>query len=486
MDLRQKSISGIKWNSLLSFITAGLQLLSMFILARLLSPAVFGLIGMTTLVVGFAQTFADMGISNAIIHRQDVVQEDLSSIFWLNILLGVSLFVILCAMNPLLTAFYNEPGLARPLYLSCLVFLIAPFGQLSQALLQKELCFRSLAIIQLMGALLNTSTSIVLALSGKGVYSIIYGQLASTLLQVMLFCYYARSYWRPHCCFSARRVKSYMSFGLYQMGDKVINYFNSNLDYLLIGSLLGVRPLGYYTLAYNLVLKPSQLINPILTKVAFPVFSRMQNDTSKMKNGYLRMLKYVSAINCPIMAGLAATAPFAIQYLGAQWLPSLLLIQILTIVGLLRSLCNPVGALLLAKGRADLGFKWNAGIMVTQLPGLYLGAKLGGSVGVAMAFAVLMVLYTVAAYPVLIRPILEPCLPEYVLSMFPALWKSMVMGAIVWLSGTLLHAVPNSLALCAQIILGAAIYALLMLTLQKDILVELKTLFAPKKQMSLT
>ena len=486
MDLKEETISGVKWNSLSSFITAGLQLLTLLVLARLLPPAVFGLIGMAAFVVGFAQIFSDMGVSNAIIYRQDVVQDDLSSLFWLNVLAGVSLFVVLFAMNPLLTAFYREPGLARPLYLSCLVFLISPFGQLSQALLQKDLCFRSLAIIQLLGALLNSSLSIVFALCGMGVYSIICGQLASTLLQVTLFFYYAGTYWRPRWYFSVRRVKSYVSFGLYQMGEKTMNYFNSNLDFLLIGSLLGATQLGYYTLAYNLVLKPSQLINPILTKIAFPVFSRIQNDTAKLKRGYLRVLNYVSAVNCPIIVGMVATAPIAIHYLGPQWMPSLVLIQILSLVGLLRALCNPVGALLLAKGRADLGFKWNAWITLTQIPGLYLGARLGGTVGVAAAFALLMVVYTVAEYPVLIRPVLKPCLAEYVQSMFPALWKSVVMGAVVWMSGALLQALPKSCALCTQIILGAGIYAGLMLMLQKEIIVELKTLFIPRKQISLT
>jgi len=376
-----------------------LQFVTLAVLAHLLSPSDFGLMGMIMVVIGFAQTFADMGISNAIIHRQDATRNQLSSLYWLNIIAGIMVFFVVCASAPLIVRFYHEPRLHNLLYLTAVIFLITPFGQQFQILLQKKLRFNGLAKIEIATSIVNSVVTIGLAFSGFGVYALIWGQLASTSIRVLLLFSTGWKNWRPSFHFSKGDLKGYLSFGLYQMGEKTISYLNSNFDYLLIGSMLGAKPLGYYTLAYNLIIRPSSLINPVITKVAFPVFSRMQNETDRLKRGYLKVLQLLSTVNFPMMAGLAVVVPIAVPMIfGDQWLPSIILIQILTIVGLLRSIGNPVGSLLLSKGRADLGFKWNLALAITQIPGLYLGAKLGGTVGVAIAFAALQCFYAIFNY----------------------------------------------------------------------------------------
>lgn len=266
------------------------------------------------------------------------------------------------------------------------------------------------------------------------------------------------------------------------MGEKTANYIISNLDYLLIGSLFGAKSLGYYTLAYNLILKPSTMINPIITKVAFPVFSKVQNDIDRLRRGYLKVLQLLSSVNFPMMAGLAVVAPVAVPIIfGEQWLPSVILIQILTIVGLLRSTGNPVGSLLLAKGRADLGFKWSVAVMIIQIPGLYLGAKFGGMVGVAVAFSILTGIYTIFNYLILIRILLGPCLREYVSSMWPSLWISVVMGGAVLCIGIGLENLPQQLLLITQILCGAAIYLGMIIYSQRMFVFEVKEMVWPGK-----
>ena len=452
-----------------------LQFVTLAVLARLLSPSDFGLMGMIMVVIGFARLFADMGISNAIIYRQDATRAELSSLYWLNILAGIMVFFIVCGACPLITAFYHEPRLSNLIYLSSLIFLITPFGQQFQILLQKELKFDQLAKIEIIGSFANSAAAITLAILGMGVFSLIWGQLAGTSLRVLLLSCWGWKNWRPRVHFSTQDLKGYISFGLYQMGEKAVNYFNSNLDYILIGSLLGAKALGYYTLAYNLILRPSSTINPIITRVAFPVFSRVQNNTEKLKRGYLKVLQLLSTVNFPMMAGLAVVAPLAVPIIfGEQWLPSVILIQILTIVGLLRSIGNPVGSLLLAKGRADLGFKWNVAVMITQIPLLYLGLKLGGTVGVAVAFAVLQSVYRIFSYPILIRTLLGPCLRQYVSSMWPALWMSATMGGVVLCIGVVLQNSPQQFLLIMQILCGVVVYLGLMMYSQKMFVFEIK------------
>jgi len=452
-----------------------LQFITLAVLARLLSPSDFGLMGMIMVVIGFAQLFADMGISNAIIYRQDTTKNQLSSLYWLNILAGIIVFFIVCASIPLIVGFYHEPRLHNLIYLTAVIFLITPFGQQFQILLEKELKFNRLAKIKIVASIVNSITVISMAFLGFGVYSLIWGQLAGTSARVLMLLSIGWRNWRPGIHFSRRDLRGYLSFGLYQMGERSINYLNSNLDYLLIGSMLGAKSLGYYTLAYNLIIRPSSIINPVITKVAFPVFSRVQNETAKIKREYLKVLQLLSTVNFPMMAGLAVVAPIAVTMIfGEQWLPSIILIQILTTVGLLRSTGNPVGSLAMAKGRADLGFKWNLALTITQIPGLYLGAKLGGTIGVAIAFAILMCIYSIFNYLILIRTLLGSCLREYIQSMWPSLWISGVMAIAVFFSGIFLQCMPDLPLLIIQIMCGAAVYLGLMIYGQKMLVVEIR------------
>lgn len=482
MSLRADAISGVKWSGVSMGVVTTLQFVTLAILARLLSPSDFGLMGMVMVVIGFARLFADMGISGAIIHRQDATREQLSSLYWLNIIAGTAVFFIVCAFIPLIAAFYHEPRLSNLMYLAALVFLITPFGQQFQILMQKELQFNHLAKIDIIRSLTNSMVVIILAFRGMGVFSLVWGQLAGASLQVLLFSYWGWRHWRPHWHFSRRDLKGYISFGLYRTGGMAANYITSNLDYLLIGSILGAKSLGYYTLAYNLILKPSSRINPIITKVAFPVFSKVQNDLYRLKRGYLKVLQLLSSVNFPIMVGLAVVAPVAVPVIfGEQWLPSVILIQILTIVGLLRSTDNPVGSLLLARGRADMSLKWNVAVMFVQIPGLYVGAKLGGTVGVAIAFAILMGIYAIFNYLILIRTLLGPCLYEYVSSMWPSLRMSAVMGGAVLCIGIFLQDLPQQPLLITQILSGVAIYVGLIIYKQKKLVSEVKEMVWPGK-----
>jgi lipopolysaccharide exporter len=477
MTLKRQAVSGVKWTAISMGTVTALQFVTTAVLARLLSPSDFGLMGMMMVVIGFAQAFSDMGISNAIIHRQEATRDQLSSLYWLNIIAGAVIFCGVCLGTPLVVGFYREPRLDNLLYLAALTFLITPFGQQFQILFQKELQFNRLAKIEIANSVIYSGVAVALAFSGFGVFALIWSVLASTTAKAVLLCGAGWHDWRPGFHFARQDLNGYLSFGIYQMGERTINYLNSNLDYLLIGSMLGAKELGYYTLAYNLIIKPSTIINPVITRVAFPVFSKVQDQTERLKRGYLKVLQLLATVNFPMMSGLAVVAPVAVPVVfGEQWLPSIILIQILTIVGLLRSTGNPVGSLLLAKGRADLGFKWNLGLTVTQIPGLYLGAKTGGAVGVAVAFSILQAVYSIFNYIVLIRTIIGPCLGEYVATMSPALGMSGLMAVAVFFIAGLLRTTPAPIILIIQVLTGAVLFLGLMRCSQKTLLNEMKSL----------
>jgi lipopolysaccharide exporter len=473
MSLRGQAISSVKWNGIATAITVLLQFSTLIVLSRLLNPADFGLIGMLVVVTGLAQLFMDMGVSNAIIHRQDATRNQLASLYWLNLFAGLAVFLLVFASTPLVIMLYHEPRLATLLYLASLNFLIIPVGQQFNALLQRDLRFGTLARIEILSASANTATALVFACTGAGALSVVFGQLARAICQAGMLCWLGFRCWKPSLHFSARDLDGYVGFGFYQMGEKFVNYMTLNVDYLLIGSLLGAQPLGYYSLAFNLTSKPVSLANPVVTRVAFPLFAKVQQDPERLKKAYLKVLEILSSVNFPVMIGLIALAPAVIPLLfGYQWEPSIFLTQILAIVSLLRSTGNPVGALMLSQGRADMGFWWNLMVVAIQVPGLYLGLRLGGIVGVAVAFALLQGVYKVFGYRLVIRRLLASCLREYLSAMWPVFWKSVAAGSAMYVTGALLHGYHGIITLMAQVFSGLVVYLLLVFFRQRYLLTE--------------
>lgn len=260
------------------------------------------------------------------------------------------------------------------------------------------------------------------------------------------------------------------------MGEKSINYFNSRLDQLVIGAFVGVQALGYYNLAFSLVIQPIAKINPIITRVAFPIFAKIQNDNEQLKKGYLLTLKIISFINFPILCGLAVIAPLLIPLVfGEQWENSIVIVQILSFVALLRSQGNPIGSLLLAKGRADLGFKWNAFLMISQTIGIVIGLKMAGVLGVAWALLILQVFYMVLNYLFLVRPLINSSIKEYIFSLLPAFIFSIIMALGVYTIPLFIQ-LSELNTLLIQVVLGGVIYTLLNLFFNKKQLEIIKQL----------
>lgn len=471
--LKAQAAAGVKWTAASSAITISLQALQLTVLARLLSPEEFGLMAMVMVVVGFVQAYADAGISAAIIHRQDVTSEQLSSLYWLNILSGVLAFGIAWLITPLVVLFYREPRLVPLLHMTALTFLIVPFGKQFEILLQKEMRFNWLSKLQIVAIAVGVTTAISLAMLGQGVWALVWGLLSQEAVRTVLLVLVGRRRHRPTFHFARRDLDGYLSFGLYQMGERSINFLAQRTDQLLLGSLLGAQALGYYNFALNLAIQPISKINPIVTRVAFPLFAQVQDDTRRLRQGYLKIVSLLTAVNAPILVGLAAVAPRAVPLIfGEKWIDAVDLVQILACVALLRSIGNPIGSLLLAKGRAGLGFTWNTVLFSVSIPAIYLGAKLGDARGVALALAGLQLALQVPAYVYLVYPLTgKEGVMLYVQAVLRPVARALLMGAGVLLAGTVISQVW--VAMVVQVSVGIGLYMILLWLFDRGQLTEL-------------
>jgi lipopolysaccharide exporter len=443
------------------------------LLARLLSPSDFGMVAIVMVVLGFAQTYLDMGISNAIIQRQHTSKEQLSSLYWLNIFAGWIIFGITVAVTPLIVILYREPYLFTILPVAAIMFLIGPPGAQFSLLLQKGLFFRTLAVVEIAATLSGALIAIGGAVLNLGSLALVLGQLFGGAISSLILVIIGWRAWRPMLRFRREDIRGYLGFGLYQMGERTLNFLSSSVDQLVIGIMLGPVALGYYRLAWSLIIQPVSRINPILNRVAFPLFVQVQHQNERLKHGYFSLLHVLSSINAPLLFGCAATAPILIPVIyGPQWASSIVLVQILAGVGFLRSIINPIGTLQLAKGRADMGFFSNLGVGIVQMIGVPFGLYFGGLIGIPVFLLFVLVAYYVATYWFMVRSLLGPCLRPFLRNTLSPVLSASVMAITVSILPRFLTAVPPIVLFC-QVVVGAIVYLLLTILLRPALIVEL-------------
>ena len=442
MSLKKQALRGVKWTSASSIIVAVIQLVQLSILAHYLEASDFGLMAIVAMIIGFSSLFLGLGVSASIIHKQDITHVQLSSLYWLNVISGLVLFAIVYAIAPLVAAFYHETELTPITRILAVNFVISSVSSQYGLLLQKALKFNVIAKIGIVSVLAGFVTAVSLVVQGYGVYTLVYASLMSALVAAAMNIYIGMKTHRLSLVFEYKEITSMISFGMFQMGERGINYFNSQFDVLLIGKLLGVEALGIYTVAKNLAMRPAQIINPIVTKVTFPVMAKAEGDTVQFKNIYLKTINYLSSINFPIYILMAILAePIILILFGERWHDSIIILQILSIYGAIRSTGNPIGSLQLAKGRADLGFYWNLGLLFFIPLFIYVGSH-WDIVGISYSLLGLMVFLVLPNWYFMVQPLCGAGFKEYFRQILKPLIFA-VIGGLFAHGGSLLLGIEN-------------------------------------------
>lgn len=424
MSLKNSATSGIKWSSVSQVGRQFMQIITTAILARLLSPSDFGLVGMATIIIGFIGLFQDLGTSSAIIQRKELSNTLFNSIFWLNLAFGVLSMAILWLFAPVAASFYHEPRVTSVLRVLSLNFLLSSISISQKALLEKNLAFNTLAKIEISAVIAASFLGIGLAVMGFGVWSLVSQTL--TLVTVTTVLLWLATRWKPKIMFDWSEVREISSYSLHLTGFSIFNYFSRNADYLLIGRFLGSQDLGYYTLAYRLMLYPLQNISAVIGRVMFPVFSQIQNNDARFRAAYLRVVGTIALISFPMMVGLWKLAkPFALTFFGAQWQPVILLLMILSPVGILQSVITTIGIIYQVKGRTDWLFRWGIISGTLVVIAFVIGLQ-WGIIGVASAYTIATL---ILAYPNFAIPFRLIHLP--VRDLGAVLWRPLVASLIM-------------------------------------------------------
>ena len=460
MSLRGQAVSGVKWLGSSTGITAVLAMGQMVVMSHLLEPRDLGLLAMVWAVLGFAQALADMGLGNAIVQRRDLPVEVMSTIYWTTLGVGVALALLSFGAAPWIAGYYREPEMTPMVRWAGVSFVVVALGQPYRFLAQRELRFPLMAKADAGAAVVQFALATALAVAGAGPYSLLFGGMAGHLWRLLLLGGGQWRHWLPGLRWQAADLRDIWSFGALQMADRITNYFWSNIDYVLIGRYYGAGPLGLYRQAYETVVRPLETVNPVVNAVAFPLYARKQDDDAALRRGFLEVLDLLATLVFPLLAGLAAVAPEAIRTLyGEKWAGAVPLLYILAPLGILRSLLNPVVAVLLAKGMAGRVLLLNLSLAVVTPAAIWAALPLGLE-RVAVAETLSLAAVIVVSWPWLYARTFGLRAGEYLRTLARPALLSAVMAAVVWLTARGMEGwgLATGARLGILVVLGAGIY----------------------------
>lgn len=475
MGLTQRTIKGVLWSYASFFGGRVATLLSTAILARLLIPEDFGLIAFAVIFVTLIEAARGFGINDALIYTSDHVDEAADTAFIINVALGILQFVVAYVLAPLLTHLFDDPRIVDVMRVISLVFIINGLGQTHDALLQKELEFKRRFLPELLATAIKGISSIVLALTGFGVWSLVYGQVIGAAARTIAKWWVLR--WRPRFHFYAKRARQLWSYGIHVLMFQILAIALEQADQMLIGTMIGQVQLGYYAIGARIPEMVIANFSLVLTQVLFPAYTKMKNDLPQLRASFLATTKFTAFVTVPAGIGLFSVShELVLVVYGDQWQESVILLQVLALLGVVATLPWSAGDVLKAIGRPDISTKLLLIEALYTFPLIYLfvsGSRLAVMASlanlIALCIAVVVRLYVVGRF-------LNISAAQFLV----VFRGSFVAGAIMFaaISGWRLLLVDMSmiLILLTTIPLGALVYIAVLWFLEKEALLQARSM----------
>lgn len=455
--IKTQTIKGTIWSSIERFSVQAIQFIVMIFMARILTPSDYGIVGMITIFIAVSQSLVDSGFSQALIRKQDRSSRDNSTVFYFNIIIGFTLYIILYFCASPIAMFYKEPVLIPITRIVAISIPLNSFAVVQRALLTIKIDFKTQAKASLIAAIISGGLGLYLAYSGWGVWSLVWVQVSSTFINVVFLWFLAN--WKPTLQYSWESFHELFSFGSKLLVAGLIDTIYRNLYLIVIGKIFKASDLGYYTRAQNFSNFASSNITGIFQRVTYPVLCSIQDNDELLKLTYRKFLKISAFIIFPLMTGMAGISkPMVLSILTEKWnYTAVLLVPIC-----LASMWYPIHAinlnLLQVIGRSDLFLKleiWKkligTAILCLTIPfGLYW--MCWGTLVNSLIALIINTHYT--------GKLLNLGFITQMKDLFPILVLSLIMGAAVWLLVTFVPMAPGA-GLVAGFVVGIISYIFL-------------------------
>ena len=455
--LTRQASRGALWSLTSNITVSAISFVGTAVLARMLEPKDFGLIGMATVVTGFVTLFGNFGLGAALVQKKDVTHEDLSTAFWANCAAGLLLAVVCILVSPLAALFFRENAVQWVLICLAFNFVLSALPSVHSTLIYKRIQMKPLAVIEIGSRIIRVVVMLIAAFCGLRFWSIVIGMIVERIFKVIGF--FILDPWRPTRVFSKQRFQEMFRFGRNILGGGFVGYFNQSMDLIVTGRMLGAGLLGFYQMAYNLPNLVKDYINDSVGAVSFPVFCKVQDDNARLTRGVFRIMAFIALASFPVLAGLAFTArDFILVVYSEKWLPVAVPLQILCFYAALACTNAVIGPLLNAKGRPDLSLKWGLFRLPATIIAILLGVHFGGIVGVAWGVLIVQVISLAMVYQAF--QIIRGDFREYWNAIYPAAAACVMMiGALIIINRIpVFHELSAWLRLMIEFFIGGAVY----------------------------
>ena len=467
-NLKGQTITGVFWSAVERFSLQGVQFVFSIIMARILAPADYGVVALLLVFLQISQIFIDCGFTNSLIQKNDRDDSDYSTVFYFNIVISFLFYIILFICAPYISNFYDLKILSPILRISAITLVINSLCTVHKTRFTIEINFKSQSKISLLAATVSGIVGIILAYNGSGVWSLVYQSIVNSIITTFLYYYFSR--WYPCKRFSLFSFKKLFSFGSNLMLSSLLHRIYYNLYSLVIGKQFSPADLGYFNKAEQLAIFPSNNINSIISRVAFPILSKIQDDNTRLASAYRQYIKYTSLIIFPLMTGLAALADPVIEImLTDKWINAVPLLQILCLDWMFDHICLINANVLYVKGRSDIVLKLE--IIKKSIATLILFLSIPfGIIGICWG----KVLYSlIATYlnTIYTRKFIGLSFTTQMKDIIPILCISLFMASSVLILNNFIN--NNIIHIILGIMLGAFVYICLILIFQRKMVSEL-------------
>jgi teichuronic acid exporter len=466
MDLKQKVLSGLGWSAGGRFLGQLVTWAITIIVMRLLNPGDYGLMAMAGVFITFLALLNELGLGAALIQMQEVDETTLRQTFGILLVINFCLFLILLLIAPLIGSFFNEQRVVPIVRLLSLQFIMMPFAIIPQSLLTREMDFKRLSVVDFVSAIAGSATSLILAVNGLGVWSLVWGSMAIIVCRTIGLNVISPFLHIP--IFSFKGMAQTITFGGYVTITRILWGFYTQADTFIIGKLLGKELLGFYSVGMQIASLPMEKVSGIINQVAFPAFSRIQNDSQKAASHFLKAVRVMSFLAFPVLWGMSCIAPELVAVLlGDKWKLAVLPFQLLSLVIPIRMIGNLMTPAVVGLGRPAIAF-YNTLLGFVVMPLVILIFTHWGLTGVCLAWVIFFPL-------VFLRNLsrVVPVLGTSVSDVVTAMIKPVLAGATMYVTVTALKVLfgndQKSIShLVLLIIIGVIVYAGMIIILHRE------------------
>ena len=479
-NLKQRAVSGTFWYGGSRVAIQALTWAITILVARLLTPGDYGLLGFAMLVGGLADLINEFGVGAAIIQRTDLDNEDFSAIFWFSFTFGALIYLVVWLLAPWIATFFKQPALVLVLRISLLNYFINPLRIIQWNLFTKRVEFKHRSLVEFAANIVGALSTLALAYAGCGVWALVWGILIREIT-LTISCQILRPWW-PQTRFAWSRLQKVLGFGLNISAGRVAWYAYSNADFLIVGRLLGQQLFGVYTMVWQLAMLPVDRIANVVNQVAYPVYAELQNQPERFTRYFLNLVKLVSLVTFSILSGVFLVADIAIPLLLTEkWAPIIAPLKIMAWVGMISSVSILIAPAIIAKGRPDLALKYNFACLAILPTGFVIGSRFG-IMGVCWAWLALQPLMTSILYTIT-RKLIGYEWRELFAAFLPATICAVVILVVVSTVRAASSAIAPRLAqLILLISVGVGSYTVVLFIGFRPLLKELWQMFASRNR----